>query len=114
MITRQEIESMIKEKEIPYNAIFSDYNPKKLAWGGAQILEAIYGDKLNWICEEAEMNCEEYAELCKRLGENDHIQVFSVDSKAYNNLKIRILADEETKTTMELAGGLENYIKMGG
>lgn len=115
MITIQEIEDKVKEYQVPHTAVFSDV-PKKLVWGGDKILESIYRGELDdkWLYFSADLNCNEYANLCKKLAENEHVCVFCVNGSRYGKIWLKILSDESFVNEVELLGGLENYAKIGG
>ena len=115
MITIKDIEDKIKEYQVPHNAVFSEVH-KKLAWGADRILESMYLGWLDdkWLYFSADLNCDEYANLCKKLAENEHVCVFYVNGARYGHLSFKILGDESFVNEIELLGGLENYAKMGG
>lgn len=115
MITIKEIEDKIKEYQVPHNAVFSEVH-KKLAWGADRILESMYLGWLDdkWLYFSADLNCDEYASLCKKLAENEHVCVFYVNGARYGHLSFKILGDESFVNEIELLGGLENYAKIGG
>lgn len=115
MITRQDLENKVKEFQVPYNAVFSEV-PKKLRWGGDNILESIYRGELDnkWLTYGVDMEMDDYARLCKRLAENESVAVFCVSGKNFGHLWFKILADDSFKNEVELVSGLENYAKIGG
>lgn len=115
MITIKDIEDKIKEYQVPHNAVFSEVH-KKLTWGADRILESMYLGWLDdkWLYFSADLNCDEYANLCKKLAENEHVCVFYVNGARYGHLWFKILADDSFKNEVELASGLENYAKIGG
>lgn len=115
MITIKEIEDKMKEYQVPHTAVFNDV-PKKLVWGADKILESLYQGGLNdkWLNFSADLNCDEYANLCKKLAENEHVCVFYVDGIRYGKIWLKILGDEGFVNEVELLGGLENYAKIGG
>lgn len=115
MITIKEIEDKMKEYQVPHTAVFSDV-PKKLRWGADKILESIYRGELDnkWLTYGVDLEMDDYAKLCKRLAENEGVTVFCVSGKNFGHLWFKILADDSFKNEVELAGGLENYAKIGG
>ena len=115
VVTIDELRQKAIENQIPLDAIFDSDIPKKLVWGGYHILNTLYDNKLNWIREEVRWkNREEYQKICKRLGEEGNIQAFCimVYGSSGGVTVYDMLANDDFKNTLELSGGLENYLKM--
>ena len=122
MLTEKQIKQKMAEEGIPVEAVFDVNRPKKLVWGGYEIINNLFPDidlDKDWYYERLQFaDIEKYQNLCKALGENEHIQVYSV--REYNRgtsagyVNFGMICDEELKTAIDLAGGLEQYMKMGG
>lgn len=117
-LTLDDILKKMKEKEVPYGAICSDYNPKRLVWGADGILEALFINELDWIYFTADnLNYEEFAKLCERLENDERVVVYRLYTQpGHNNghYWLKFLGDESLKNEIELLGGLMNYAKIGG
>ena len=118
MITFEDILKRTQAEGIPYNAIFTSGNPKKLVWGAWEILNTLYENKLDWMYESVKLSEDEYRKACDMLSNNGHVSVYCIrkHSNSYSHLDITfgLLCDDELKNTIELSGGFENFIKMGG
>ena len=122
MLTEKQIKQKMAEEGIPVEAVFDVNRPKKLVWGGYEIVNSLFPDvdlDKDWYYERLQFaDIGQYQNLCKKLGENEHIQVYSV--REYNHgssgghVNFGMICDEELKTAIDLAGGLEQYMKMGG
>lgn len=115
MITLKEIEDKIKEFQVPHDAIFSTI-PKKLSWGADEILNAVYVGKppFEWEYYTPDFNYETYEKMCKLFAERDEVVCYMVTGRNYNHYWIKLICDESFKTEIDLAGGLENWIEIGG
>lgn len=122
MITEDKIKQKMWAEGIPVEVVFDIARPKKLVWGGYEIVNSLFPDinvDTDWYYERLQFSSvEEFQDLCKKLGENEHVQVYSV--REYNRgtsagyVNFGMICDEEMKTAIDLAGGLEQYLKIGG
>lgn len=119
MIAFEDILKKTQDIGIPFNAIFTNGNPKKLVWGAWEILNTLYENKLDWLYEEVVLDDEdEYRKTCEMLSNNNHVSIYCIrrHTNRYGQLDVTfgLLCDDELKNVIELSGGFGNFIKMGG
>ena len=114
-VTYDDVIKKLKEKEIPFEAIFMAGQPHKLAWGGWEILNSVYNNELEWHYEELNVDITEYARLCDKLNNSEGLVMFCSRSQLVNDkIKVGYVGSEEFITSVELCGGLKQYGKIGG
>ncbi len=119
-ITLDNILNKIKAEDIPYEAIFASGQPKKVVWGGYEILNSLYHNELDWRYEQVKFSSmDEYMKACEKLTENNHVIIYCVRKygggyQGERHINLGLICDEEMKNAIELVGGLEQYIKLGG
>lgn len=119
-ITLDDILKKMKAEDIPYEAIFASGQPKKVAWGGYEILNSLYHNELDWYYEQVDFaSMDEYMKACDKLAENNHVIIYCIRKYDSNyqggkHINFGLICDEEMRNAIELVGGLEQYIKLGG
>ena len=113
-VSKKEIDALLQKKDIPNEAVFQN-GSKKVCWGGMEILNALYDNNLDWYVEKWNVDYNFYCEACEKLKHNSKIEVFNVGRLAhgYGDPHIYILTDDETKTAIELVGGIKQYLTLG-
>ena len=118
-VTLDDVLKKIQAEDVPYEAVFTSGQPKKVAWGGYEILNSLYRNELDWYYEQLDLNYNEYADVCKRLGENEHVVMYCIRKYDTNysggtHVNFGLICDDEMRTAIELCGGLKQYMTMGG
>lgn len=119
-ITLDDILKKMKAEDIPYEAIFASGQPKKVAWGGYEILNSLYRNGLDWYHEQIDFDTmDEYMKTCDGLGENEHVVMYCIRKYDTNyaggsHINFGLVCDEEMRTAIDLCGGLKQYMTMGG
>lgn len=108
-----------QEEGIPYGAIFSAGNPKKLVWGAWEILNTLYRNVLDWYYISGTLSPDDVKSLYNNFTNNEHVAVFCYRKHEQNyhntiDVNFALLCDDELKNLLELSGGLEQYAKIGG